>query len=442
MRPVPGAQSDRPKIRSEEASLSSRVSLEVVMMAPMVLSPGSDAAHDVFISYSSLDKPVADAVCATLEQRGVRCWIAPRDILAGTDWGEAIIRGIEGSRLMVLVFSSHANASQQIKREVERAVNKGLAIVPFRIEDVVPERSLEYFLSSPHWLDAMTPPLEHHLAVLGDTIAALLQGATQLPSDPRTPARTPEVNTPQALPRWLAPAAIAAVLLVVAGFLGIRALNSGGGNGTTTTGTVSADVDARFVGHWNTTATSGGLTQKMDSVIKPDGAYTTSQQFDEAGRIVFPANGAAGNIFPDGGQERVFHWTEEGDTASLVFELIPDGVSSFIQGSGPKALNDFLATGYQTTWKRTSHSQAADTWELDATWGGEAWTMILNDKADGTYTFSARTVDTGKLFASAGTLKVVSDALGLINGEYQFTGSDSVAVTLAGASAVWKRASQ
>jgi hypothetical protein len=39
-------------------------------------------AHDVFISYSSKDKPVADAVCAGPEGRGIRCWVAPRDIHA------------------------------------------------------------------------------------------------------------------------------------------------------------------------------------------------------------------------------------------------------------------------------------------------------------------------------------------------------------------------
>ena len=55
-------------------------------------------AHDVFVSYSSKDKPTADAVCATLEGRGIRCWVARRDILPGTDWGESIIDAIEQSR--------------------------------------------------------------------------------------------------------------------------------------------------------------------------------------------------------------------------------------------------------------------------------------------------------------------------------------------------------
>src|SRR3954462_2529459 len=131
-------------------------------------------AHDVFISYSTKDKPTADAVCATLESRGVRCWVAPRDILPGTDWGEAIIDAIEASRVMVLVFSQNANASPQIKREVERAVNKGVAVVPLRIEDVPMSKSLEYFVSTPHWMDALSPPLERHLVQLAETLKVLL----------------------------------------------------------------------------------------------------------------------------------------------------------------------------------------------------------------------------------------------------------------------------
>ncbi|HAH65240.1 MAG TPA: toll/interleukin-1 receptor domain-containing protein, partial [Rhizobiales bacterium] len=75
---------------------------------------------DVFISYSSKDKPIADAVCAGLEANGLRCWIAPRDILPGADWGGAIIDAITGSKVMVLIFSGNANSSPQIKREVER----------------------------------------------------------------------------------------------------------------------------------------------------------------------------------------------------------------------------------------------------------------------------------------------------------------------------------
>ncbi len=125
--------------------------------------------HDVFVSHASEDKPTADAVCATLENNGIRCWIAPRDILPGVDWGGAIVDAINTSRLMVLVYSAKANDSPQIKREVERAVNRGLTIIPFRIEDVPMSRTLEFFISMPHWLDALTPPLQLHLDRLAET---------------------------------------------------------------------------------------------------------------------------------------------------------------------------------------------------------------------------------------------------------------------------------
>jgi len=148
-------------------------------------------AHDVFISYSSKDKPAADAACAVLESKGIRCWIAPRDIIPGTDWGESIIDALTQSRAFVLVFSSHANSSPQIKREVERAVNHGLPVIPLRIEDVAPIKSLEYFISSPHWLDAFSPPLERHLNYLADILSHILE-KKELPARLVEPTRPAE----------------------------------------------------------------------------------------------------------------------------------------------------------------------------------------------------------------------------------------------------------
>ena len=123
---------------------------------------------DVFISYSSHDKSIADATCAALESAGIRCWIAPRDILPGADWGAAIMDALDTCRAMVLIFSSHANASPQIRREVERVVGRGIPIIPVRIEETTPTKALAYFMGPVHWLDAMTPPLEQHLRRLAE----------------------------------------------------------------------------------------------------------------------------------------------------------------------------------------------------------------------------------------------------------------------------------
>ncbi|MSO55737.1 MAG: toll/interleukin-1 receptor domain-containing protein [Acidobacteria bacterium] len=107
-------------------------------------------AYDVFISHALADKTIADMVCATLEQQGIRCWIAPRDVQPGAAWGEAIVSAIRGSRVLVLVFSDHANASKHIQREVERAIDHEIPILPFRIENVVPSGALEDSLSGVH----------------------------------------------------------------------------------------------------------------------------------------------------------------------------------------------------------------------------------------------------------------------------------------------------
>lgn len=144
-------------------------------------------AHDVFICYSGKNKTSADAVCATLESHGIRCWIAPRDVVAGMEWGECLVEAIEQSRILVLVFSADADASPQIRREVERAVNLGLAILPIRVEDVAPSKALQYFIGNVHWLDALTPPLEAHLAHLADTIDILL---SRLHNGPRLNRRS------------------------------------------------------------------------------------------------------------------------------------------------------------------------------------------------------------------------------------------------------------
>ncbi|MFZ0800098.1 MAG: toll/interleukin-1 receptor domain-containing protein [Terriglobales bacterium] len=133
-------------------------------------------AYDVFISYASKDKVAADAACAVLEARNIRCWIAPRDVRPGQPYGEAIIDAIQGCRVMVLIFSSNANVSGHIPKEVERAVSHGVTIIPLRIEDVTPAKSLDYFIGSVHWLDAMTLPLESHLANLADTIDKIVPG--------------------------------------------------------------------------------------------------------------------------------------------------------------------------------------------------------------------------------------------------------------------------
>src|ERR1700677_727052 len=148
---------------------------------------------DVFISHSLKDKAVADAVCARLEAAKVRCWIAPRDISPGADWAESIIDALGSCHVMILIFSSHSNVSPQVKREVQRAFEKGLTVMPFRIEDVQPSASLEYYIGSVHWLDALNEPVERHIDKLVILVKAFIEAASAKLAAPPGPTVTEEV---------------------------------------------------------------------------------------------------------------------------------------------------------------------------------------------------------------------------------------------------------
>ncbi len=130
--------------------------------------------HDVFISYSSIDKSVTDTICSTLEQNGINCWIAPRDISPGVPFAEAIIDAIKESKVFILVYSTNSNQSSQVIKEVDRAVHHGLAILTLRLEDVPMSKQLEYYISDVHWLDALTPPVERHINQLSGVVKMLM----------------------------------------------------------------------------------------------------------------------------------------------------------------------------------------------------------------------------------------------------------------------------
>ena len=131
--------------------------------------------HDVFLSHSSKDKAIADAAVACIESRKIRCWVAPRDIVAGSDWSESIIDGINGASVMVLILSENSNVSKQVLREIERAANRGIPILPFRVADIELSKSLEYFLSSAHWLDAYQGKVKDNIEILANNVANVLE---------------------------------------------------------------------------------------------------------------------------------------------------------------------------------------------------------------------------------------------------------------------------
>ena len=132
---------------------------------------------DVFISYSSKNKNVADAVVSDFEQNGIRCWYAPRDIMPGKEWVAAIKEGICSAKVFVLLFTEESNASRQVMNEVALAFNAEKTIVPFKLTEKEMSDELEYYLTRVHWLDAVSKPLKNHIDELRKFVELILSGS-------------------------------------------------------------------------------------------------------------------------------------------------------------------------------------------------------------------------------------------------------------------------
>jgi hypothetical protein len=169
----------------------------------------------IFLSYSSRDKLIADAICSRLENQGIRCWIAPRDVNPGSDYSDQISEALERSTAMVMVFSSGSNSSRHVKSEIDRAFSLDKVIIPFRVENVELDKGLAYYLSKTHWLDALTRPLEQHIDRLAGTIRKVsgLDGSPPPPLTIQVPAAAVPPRTSRA--PWI----IAGLAVVVCGLL-------------------------------------------------------------------------------------------------------------------------------------------------------------------------------------------------------------------------------
>ncbi|MEI6608186.1 MAG: toll/interleukin-1 receptor domain-containing protein [Deltaproteobacteria bacterium] len=112
--------------------------------------------YDVFVSYCSEDRKIADALVHHLEGKEIRCWIDHRDLLPGFNWRDGIIEALEGNPgiAMVLLFSSASNKSRQVIKEISMADEENILVIPVRIENILPEGAIKLELQGRHWLDA------------------------------------------------------------------------------------------------------------------------------------------------------------------------------------------------------------------------------------------------------------------------------------------------
>jgi TolB-like protein/Tfp pilus assembly protein PilF len=186
----------------------------------MEVAPDRVAAHDVFVSYASQDAAVANDVVGALERAGIICWIAPRDVIPGTFYADAIVHAIDASKAIVLVLSKHSVVSAHVLREVERGSSKRHPVVSLRTDQARMPAGLEYFLNTSQWLDASTGGTESALPKLVSAVRFAIQASTgtTLAAAPLSPTETPPARSSNR-----AAIAVASVAtLAIAGFAADR----------------------------------------------------------------------------------------------------------------------------------------------------------------------------------------------------------------------------
>ncbi|HYD14162.1 MAG TPA: toll/interleukin-1 receptor domain-containing protein [Allosphingosinicella sp.] len=154
-------------------------------------------AGHVFISHGSENSDEANALCAFIEARGVKCWIAPRDVRPGIDYSEELQGAIENCAAFVVLVTDMANKSPYVRAETEMAFSCHKPIFPVRQADIKPAAGLALFLKIRHWTDAFG---KHRDAAM-DRLALELQTVVGIaPSAPvPVPAPPPIAAAPPPL---------------------------------------------------------------------------------------------------------------------------------------------------------------------------------------------------------------------------------------------------
>jgi TolB-like protein len=177
----------------------------------------------VFVSYASQDAAVANAVVENLEQHGIKCWIAPRDVTPGSQYADEIVGAINDTEVFVLVLSDHAVASPHVGREIERAASKRRRIIVLRTDAAPLTRSFEYFLSESQWIDVAALGVSGALTKLTQAVGQRLAPSSWvspgLGADARDPAERKRKPSYLTMRRVVAAAVFLVAAAIVVGVM-------------------------------------------------------------------------------------------------------------------------------------------------------------------------------------------------------------------------------
>ena len=244
-------------------------------------------AHDVFISYSTKNTEYAEAVCEKLEDNGIECWIAPRNIKTGTNYAKEIMDALK---------------LEYVNNEIDTAFSKnGQPIVALKVDDSFPEKQMEFFLKNSQWLDASPSALKKENKTIESCYDQLV-GDVQRILDGKTPVSGSAGVGDIVIPgkekgffdkyKWPI-VAVVILLIAVGGFLAYSSMNNGSSNGSNKTGMSIGYIGLENYGGTYTYFVFGtiaeGFSNSSSDVVHID-------YYDNAGKVVKSSNTKIGDV--------------------------------------------------------------------------------------------------------------------------------------------------
>ena len=260
----------------EETTMAENNELQDAGSSTADKTPGR---HDVFISYSTKNKNVADAIVSNFEQEGIRCWYAPRDILPGQEWVSAINDALEAAKVLVLIYTEESNDSRQVMNEVALAFNAGLTIVPFRLSEGEMNRELKYYLTRVHWLDAVSKPLSKNIVDLREYVEVILNKAPSVEAareKDHAETKAPKKNGVNVALIGVAAAAVLLCIVLIVMMISGNKDKSGAGTDIQTAGVQDAGTE-KAAEEADALQTEIPTEAEQDTAVEEDGGNTTEE---------------------------------------------------------------------------------------------------------------------------------------------------------------------
>src|ERR1700747_1544706 len=149
----------------------------------------------VFLCCATEDAAAGEAVRASLEGHGLKCFLQNPGLAPAQSSANRISEAIREAELFLLILSQQSNRSPDVRQQLETAAHFKLPVVIFRIEPAQPADDLSYFLWEKHSVDGFEGRLDAHIPALLQQIQALLKSEEEDRASPLEAASSGQAHS-------------------------------------------------------------------------------------------------------------------------------------------------------------------------------------------------------------------------------------------------------